>query len=193
MAYKRSTEKICVFCKILLQLHFKLGFDPCMGPIGAEYFRGCLEGFMLPGALMLRPSWLCPCLGGRSGVAGLACDYLLYLDSPWSFPIWGAQKSTKYSTLSSHYFITKFVCDTTFYFWYLSAYGDDIILVCALRWEFCRNVVFFFLTWNRDIVVFHTWNLNDVTCPPKKRLGIIQSFLMQKFWHLGRNCWRIDV
>ena len=56
MAYKRSTEKICVFSKILLQLHFKLGFDPCMGPIGAEYFRGCLEGFMLPGALMLWPS-----------------------------------------------------------------------------------------------------------------------------------------
>ena len=78
-AYKRSKEKICVFSKILLQLHFKLGFDPCMGPIGAEYFRDRLEGFVLPGALAPRPSWLCPHFGGRSGASGLACGLLTLL------------------------------------------------------------------------------------------------------------------
>ena len=138
-------------------------------------------------------------LGGYLGLfwalAGIACAQVL-LAFPWLRRSMTTPNNCGISGGAQIFFHvliqrvsqwTKNARDNDCYFWYLSAYGVDIILVCVLSVQVkilqkCRD---FFHIESGCRGFSHIQNLYDV---PKKCLGIIQSFLPPKFWQFGRNC-----
>ena len=133
-------------------------------------------------------------LGLFWALAGIACAQMLlaFLWLHWSMitpncGISGGAQIFFHVLIQRVSQLTKSARNNNFYFWYLSAYGVDIILVCVLSVQVkilqkCRD---FFHIESGCRGFSHIQNLYDV---PKKCLGIIQSFLPPKFWQFGRNC-----
>ena len=147
---------------------------------------------------MLSGSGILMGLGGYLGLfwalAGIACAQVLlaflWLHRSMITPncgISGGAQIFFYFLIQRVSQLSKNARDTNCCFWYLSAYGVDIILVCVLSVQVkilqkCRD---FFHIESGCRGFSHIQNLYDV---PKKCLGIIQSFLPPKFWQFGRNC-----
>ena len=153
--------------------------------------RACWAGLAFSWA-MHGLGWLFGLILGSSGNCMCAQVLLVFLWLRQSMitpncGISGGAQIFFYFPIQQISLITKNARDNNCYFWYLSAYGVDIILVCVLSVQVkilqkCRD---FFHIESGCRGFSHIQNLYDV---PKKCLGIIQSFLPPKFWQFGRNC-----
>ena len=153
--------------------------------------RACWAGLAFSWA-MHGLGWLFGLILGSSGncMCARVLLVLLWLRQSMITPncgISGGPQIFFYFPIQRISLITKNARDNNCYFWYLSAYGVDIILVCVLSVQVkilqkCRD---FFHIESGCRGFSHIQNLYDV---PKKCLGIIQSFLPTKFWQFGRNC-----